>query len=317
MNAAGAYLSILVMALLCACRATDGTDDFVEVLYAGSLTAVMEDVLGPAFSQRTGVGFRGEPSGSVAGARLVSGGVRRPDVYLTADRMTLSLLQPYWEDWAVTFAHGELALAYASSSRYGASLDSAAAGLVPWYDVLLRPGFRLGRTDPELDPKGYRTLWLFELTGRYYRDPLLGRRLMEAAGAGRLVFPEAHLASRVEAGQLDAGVFYLAEARSHGLLVVPLPDGINLGSPGPAALYESLEYRTLDGEEVRGAPVAYTATIPSNARNREAALDFIRFLVSPDAGRLLEAAGLPPAGRLTGARRAPPSVRELLPEDRE
>lgn len=289
---------LLATALLTtACRAAADPSDPVDLLYAGSLAAVMEDALAPAFREASGRAVRGEPHGSLAAANQIRDGVRDPDLYLTSDPGTLRLLGPREPGWAVAFAAGELVVGYAAGSRFAPALDSAAAGRLSWAGVLSRPGLRLGRTDPALDPKGYRTLWLLEVAGEEVGSPELASRLLSAPGT---VFPEPHLPARVESGSLDAGVFYLAEARAHGLRVVRLPAEANQADPDRATEYARHRYVTPEGVEIRGSPIVYAATVPRGAPDGEAGADFLDFLLAPAGRGALEQAGLPPLARILG-----------------
>jgi len=287
----------LVAAVAAGCRSVGEGERSVEVLYAGSLTAVMEGAIGPAFQVASGLGFRGEPHGSVAGAHLVREGVRQPDVYVTADPATLALLGDTDPGWAIGFARGELVVAYAARGRFESALDSASRGELPWYEVASRAGFRLGRTEPELDPKGYRTLWMLELAETYYGIRGLAGRLENPAHADRLVYPEPHLAVRVETGELDAGVFYLAEALAQGLRVLRLPPEINQSDPRLAALYGGYTYASRGGALIRGSPILYAVTLPKGFRRADATnagLTFLRFLLGGEGRRLLREAGFRP-----------------------
>lgn len=286
------------------CRRVGRAGEPVDVVYAASLTAAMEQGIGPSFHARAGRGFRGVARGSTAGAHQIRDGVLQADVYITADPGTLSGLGASDPGWAVAFATGELALGYRRQGRFAPALDSAARGLVAWWQVLERPGFRFGRTDPALDPKGYRTLWLFRLAERRYDAPGLADRLL---GGKRQLFPEDQLAARVETGQLDAGVFYLSEARAQGLAVVRLPPEINLGDPACASLYRTMSYRGPDGTEFRGGTILYAATVPAGAPDRSAGERFVDFLLSDRGRRELRTRGYEPTASLLGdASRAPP-----------
>ncbi|MFQ5747203.1 MAG: extracellular solute-binding protein [Gemmatimonadota bacterium] len=304
----------LVIAVACAASgpasACGGGAGHVEVLYAGSLTRTMEQGLGPAFGDASGLLFRGEPRGSVAGANLVRDGVRRPDLYVTADPATFHVLGPSWAGWGVVFAAGELVIGYESSGRFGAALDSAAAGAADWTDVLTRPGFRFGRTEPDRDPKGYRTLWMLELAEAWLERPGLKRRIL-SAGTG-LVYPEEHLAARVQTGELDAGAFSLAEARALGLSVVRLPPEVNQGRVEEAARYATRAYRTKGGAEFRGAPILFSATIPAGAPHPKAGEAFLRYLLGDAARARLQAAGFQPLRYRVGPSAAfPASLADL------
>lgn len=297
---------------LVGCRRSRGATAPVDVLYAGSLTATMEEALGPAFRRETGRAYLGEGRGSLAGAHLIREGVRRPDLYVTADPGTLNRLGDRDPGWAVIFASSELAIGYSPRSAFASALDSAAAGRIPWTSVVTRPGFRLGRTDPELDPKGYRTLWMFRLAASETGDSALDRRLLAASPAGEAVFPEEHLAARVEVGQLDAGVFYRAEARAEGLSVLRLPGAVNLGDPAYVARYRELRYRTPEGRTLRGGMIRYAATVPASAPDPGAGLEMLRFLLSSEADSILEVRGFRPLSIAIGdTSRMPATLRGI------
>ena len=281
------------------CRPVAGENDAVDVTYAASLTVAMANVAS-RFREQTGREVRGDPRGSVAGAHLIREGVWRPDVYITADPATLPLLGDHDPGWAIVFARGELVLGYGDASRHLAALDSAKAGLLPWPDVVLRPGFRLGRTDPDLDPKGYRAIFAFRLAEEFYGRRGLAARILSGPSGERSVFPEEHLSARVLTGSLDAAVFYLAEANQQGLRHVPLPRPLNQGDTADAAVLAGLKYRTSDGRLFRAAPIAYAATVPLNSLDPRAGAEFIAFLVGEDGSAVLEESGFVMGGMVLG-----------------
>ena len=146
---------------------------------------------------------------------------------------------------------------------------------MPWYDVLGKPGMQFGRGDPTIDPKGYRTLFLFTLAGEHYAHPdipgLLGDPLNPAQ-----VLPEVALLARIDSGQFDAGIFYKHEVVAHGLPYVTFPPEINLGDARFSDLYARAAYTPPSGEPVRGAPILFTVTIPTTPRNQAGAEAFVR-----------------------------------------
>lgn len=287
------------------CRPVAGEGGAVDVTYAASLTATLAE-LESRYRERSERGVRGDPRGSVAGAHLIREGVWRRDAYITADPATLPLLGPQDPGWAVVFARSEIVIAYSEESRFAAALDSAARGEVDWQEVALRAGFRLGRTDPDLDPKGYRALFAFRLAEAHYRRPGLADSLLSGPSGRESLFPEEHLGARLQTGSLDAGIFYLAEARAHGLRVIRLPRLLGQGDPRDADALARLSHRTADGREFRGAPVLYAATIPLNARHAEAGADFIAFLLGEDARAVLTSDGFVPESRSLGDRERMP-----------
>ena len=281
------------------CRRVAGENDAVDVTYAASLTVAMANVAS-RFREQTGREVRGDPRGSVAGAHLIREGVWRPDVYITADPATLPLLGDHDPGWSIVFARGELVLGYGDASRHVPALDSAKAGLLRWPDVVFRPGFRLGRTDPDLDPKGYRAIFAFRLAEELYGRGGLAARILSGPSGERSVFPEEHLSARVLTGSLDAAIFYLAEANQQGLRHVPLPRPLNQGDPADSAVLAGLEYRTSDGRLFRAAPIAYAATIPLNSPDPRAGAELIAFLVGEDGSAVLEESGFVTGGTVLG-----------------
>jgi len=272
--------------LLAACQDSPQSRS-VSVLYAGSLATVMEDGVGPAFTKATGIACKGEAHGSLGAARLIHDRLRSPDVFISADpSVNESVLMGGKNGdlvtWFATLASSQLVLAYNPKSRFAARFEAAAAGRTPWYEVLATPGVRFGRGDPDIDPKGYRTLFLFNLAGKHYDRPDIPRLLGDPLNPDQ-VLPEVALLARITAGQFDAGIFYKHEIVAHHLPFVSFPPEINLGDARFSDVYAQASYTTPSGEHVGGAPILFTLTIPRTVQNQEAAEAFVRFLLtSPD-----------------------------------
>ncbi len=312
-------------ALLCALFATaavlsckpSSEDAVVSVLYAGSLATAMENGLGAAFSKATGHAYKGEAQGSLGAARMIHDHLRSPDVFISADPAVNEavLMGDKTEDlvsWFVTMAASQLVLAYNPKSQFAEKFRAAAADKVPWYEVLELPGVRFGRGDPTTDPKGYRTLFLFELAGKHYHRPELARMLGDPLNPAQ-VFPEIVLLARVETGQFDAGIFYKHEVVAHHLPFVTFPPEINLGDPKFARLYAEATYRTPSGARVQGAPILFTITIPQAVSHPAAAEAFVRFMLS--STKLLEGFGFGTVEHQVGGdrERIPAQLRDLCP----
>lgn len=276
--------ALLAVSLLLAACADPPAGRSVSVLYAGSLATVMEDGVGPAFAKATGYRYKGEAHGSLGAARLIHDHLRTPDVFLSADpAVNESVLMGAGNGslvtWYVTLASSQLVLAYSPKSPRAADFVAAAAGKVPWYEALEKPGVRFGRGDPTIDPKGYRTLFLFELAAGYYHRPEIPGLLGEPLNPAQ-VLPETALLAHLESGQLNAGIFYRHEVVPRKLPFLSFPPEINLGDPRFSALYAQATYTTPAGEQVHGAPILFTITIPKTVRDRAAAEAFVRFLLT-------------------------------------
>lgn len=237
----------------------------VQVLYAGSLIALMEHDLGPAFTKDAGVKFWGEGKGSQALANEIRGELRRADVFISAspevNEQLMGVENGDWLQWYAVFAASPLVIGYQPKSRFAADFAGK-----PWYEVLLEPGIRIGRTDPQLDPKGMRTLELLAAAATAYGRPELPRTLLAKRG-GAVIFPETDLIGRLQSGQLDAGFLYETEATERGIPYVKPASAVD-----PRAVY--------------------TVAIVRDAPHPAAAQAFVRYLLSAAGRARLERHGL-------------------------
>ncbi|HEY0702128.1 MAG TPA: extracellular solute-binding protein [Candidatus Acidoferrales bacterium] len=259
----------------------------VSVLYAGSLAGVMENGVGPAFIKTTGIAYEGEAQGSLGGARMIRDKLRFPDVYISADpavnaKVLMGPANGNLVNWYLLVGGSQLVLGVNPASKFAAKFDDVRSGKMTWYELLETPGFRFGRGDPTIDPKGYRTIFMFNLAGKFYKRPDIPALLGEPRNPAE-VFPEIVLLARLESGEFDAAIFYKHEALAHKMPFITLPPEINLGDPKFAASYATQTYDTPGGEHVVGAPILFTITIPTTVRHEAAALAFVKFVLSSDA----------------------------------
>lgn len=217
----------------------------VSVLAAGSLQLAFSEGLRAAVDRP----LRVEAHGSVTVARLVAEGRRDPDIVALADTALFDHVLP--TEWHAEFATNALVAAYDGDSDVGRRVGAADR----WFEPLLASDATLGRTDPDLDPLGYRTLFALDLASRYYDRP----GLRDALTDPRAVYPETSLLSRFETGDLDAAVVYRSMAEERGYDYVDLPPEVDLSAPDRAESYEAVGYGLPSGETVRGAPIAYGA----------------------------------------------------------
>ncbi len=238
----------------------------VNVLYAGSLVNLMEHGVGAAFDKIEGADFRGYAGGSNKLANEIKGKLVPGDVFISANPKVNAALMGAtnggWVDWYVTFAKSPLVIGYNPSSRFAADLKTK-----PWYEVLQKPGIRIGRTDPKLDPKGRLTLDLLKKAAQTYKMPDLSRQVLGAPENPAQVLPEETLVGRLQSGQIDVGFFYSTETTDLHIPSIALPADISLSAH-------------------------YTATVLSRAPNRTGAVRFLAFLLGPQGTALMRDHGL-------------------------
>lgn len=272
----------------------------VFVMYAGSLVRIFEDVIGPAFQKESGYKYLGEGKGSVQVSNLIKDGFRTPDIFVSAGdvpvvRLMNTTTSPPIVDWLLKFGSAEIVIAYSSTSPYFNELEKSRNGETPWYDILSQEDFRFGRTDPELDPKGYYGILTANLANEYYNDPSIKERILGEDRNPKQIFPEETLKTVLETGQLDAIMAYKHEAISRGLPYITLPNEINLGDHTYSSFYKTANY-TLKSDQkiIHGEPVEFSITIPKTVKNEDGAISFVNFLLSVNGSQLLESHGLNP-----------------------
>jgi len=289
----------------------------VNVLYAGSLATIMERTIFPLAVSR-GLDVRGEGKGSVALANMIRGGLRSPDVFISADSAVIDSLMGSAHgnlvSWYAIFATTRLVVGYSPVSPFAQRFIDVTGSRRALVDVLSQPGLRLGRTDPALDPKGYRTIIAARLLETVANRPGFAAQLLGDDRNPNQILPEETLLARLEGGELDAAFLYATESVARGVPAVELPRAANLGDSAQATTYATISV-TIDGKKHVGAPAAYALTIPSAAPNRDAAAEFIAFLLSGAGRATLTRGGMTVLARVTlnGDRAAvPASLRSVL-----
>lgn len=278
------FFLIIVSLVFVSIWGSIGARQKISLLYAGSLVQVQERGIKPAFEGKSGIVVEGEGYGALSCVRLIRENLRSPDLFITADPQVIknelmgkendNLIRGY-----VVFASNRMVIAYSEKSRFYAELEKARRGEIAWYEVLSKRGFRLGRTDPNLNPKGYRMIFVAELAEKYYQKPGLARALLGERN-GSLVYGETELLTRLEIGDFDAAEAYASEAIERKLPFIELPSQINLGDPNFEGIYREVSFRADTGRIYRGSSIVYALAIPRKAKNKEDALKLARFILS-------------------------------------
>jgi molybdate/tungstate transport system substrate-binding protein len=264
------------------------------VFNAGSLAKPFSDLLRAFTDKHPDVVPAQENSGSLEAARKLTDLGKTPDVIGVADYGIIpKLLIPAHATWYATFARNSMVLIYTDQSVGAGEITGQ-----NWWQILLRPDVRTGHSDPTLDPNGYRTLMVFQLAEKFYRQPGLAARLDQAIPPRYIRPKEADLTALVQAGELDYSWSYASIARTARLSYVRLPPEVDLSDPGLAGWYEQAKVKVpgkqrtgADSVEFKGEPIVYALTIPTAAPHPATALAFVRFVFSPEGQAILRADG--------------------------
>jgi molybdate/tungstate transport system substrate-binding protein len=298
----------------------------LKVFHAGSLTLPLEEI--KTRFERDFASYRPpgslivysvevqlEPAGSVQCIRKITELGEEADVLASADYSLIpEMMIPEYAGWYLKFAKNRMVLAYTDKSQYADEVNST-----NWYQILRRPDVRWGFANPNIDPCGYRALWVLQLAELEYGDYRVFEDLVEANSAitmteegdcyvytapedlepntARIAIKDksVELIASLELGGLGYAFEYLSIAKQHGLRFVELPESIDLSSETPAymEIYGRMKAVTLKGN-LTAMSIHYGVTVPKNAPNPELAERFVEYMINESGRTVLEEMGQSP-----------------------
>ncbi len=319
---AGAWLAALGLAGLAGAGAmtlpasASATPELANIASAGSLQLLMDKYLGPPFIKATGDEYQNISAGSDGLAQEIVAGEITPNVFVPIGAAPMQVLEPKFTSWAVSFASSPIVVAYNPKGPHAAELKKISQGKLPIKDLftlLATPGFKLGRTDPNVDPQGQGFIMMVHLA---QKDLGISAATAAADLGGSnptsQIFSETGLEPTLQAGELDAASAYLPQAVQLGLPYVKLPAEIDFGDPSDVASYESASLTLSDGQVVKGSLLDLEASVLKGT-DPGAATAFVKFLLGSKARGIMKRLGyqlLPPA--LLGQKSAAPKAIRAL-----
>jgi molybdate/tungstate transport system substrate-binding protein len=257
------WVLALFVAVMPAVSTAGAAQSVVSVLYAGSLVTPMEGPIKTALAQQ-GTDFQGQGAGSKMLANLIAAGAKNPDVFIAVGPQLVKNLGSKVAR-ATTFATTSLGIGWSANSKYASLFDQVASGKLSVLGALSTPGVVIGRTDPQLDPKGVYTVRAMTMLAGADGE----QRILGAPENSAQIFPEEDLLARIDTGQADVGFFYQTEAVARGLQFVPLP--------GKASLSHE---------------ITYTLAVMRAAPHPAQADAFAAFILSGEGKTILQKAGI-------------------------
>lgn len=259
-----------------------------NVAYAASLLYLNEKVVGPAFRKSEKLRYTGRAGPSSELEAEIASGEIAPNVFESVGGDNITPLFPKFTKWYVRFAETSIVLAYSPKSKYASQFEAISRHQKPISDLfalMAQPGFKLGRTDPNVDPQGRAFIYMLELAEAKYHLPasmiskILGGAPPASASSPQ-IFDEASLPARLQSGQLDAASAYQAQAIQLHLRYITLPPEINLGDGALAHRYSTASITLADKVTEHGTPL-FLAITTIGTKDQSAADAFVRFVLSP------------------------------------
>ncbi len=272
--------------------ATEKTE--LIIFHAGSLSVPFKEVSEKFEKENPNIKVILESAGSRQCARKITDLNRECDIMASADYTVIDkLLIPDFADWNIKFATNEMAIVYTKDSRYNNEINKD-----NWFNILLKNDVAYGRSEPDSDPCGYRTVLTTKLAENYYKQKGLTSILLEK-DKNYIRPKEVDLLGLLESNAIDYIFLYRSVAEQHGLKYIILPDEINLKNPDYSELYASVNVKISGkkpGEFIvkKGEAMIYGITIIKNAPNKDAAQKFVDYLLNKEKGmKIIESNGQP------------------------
>jgi molybdate/tungstate transport system substrate-binding protein len=264
----------------------------IIIFHAGSLSVPFQKIARAFEQENPGTKVLLESSGSIDCARKIRDIHKPCDLMASSDyKVIKELLIPDYTSWYLPFAGNEMVIAFTDKSGKHEVITSR-----NWCDILLEDDIHFGRSDPDADPCGYRTLMVMQLAGKYYNNPAITAEL--SSKDEKYIRPkEVDLLALLELNEIDYIFIYKSVAIQHGLKYLELPAEINLGNMNFNNSYSqatvSVKGSAPDTRlEVKGETIEYAITVLNNAPNPIGARAFLEFLLDKNKGiKILEESG--------------------------
>lgn len=284
------YIFVLAIFLSCQHSVTPQKEETravagdIIIFHAGSLSVPFQQTAKAFEREYPGTRVLPEAAGSMDCARKITELHKPCDIMASSDYQVIEkLLIPAYTSWHLPFVGNEMVLAYTEKSIQSDIISSQ-----NWFDLLLRDDVHFGRSDPDTDPCGYRTLMVMKLAGKFYGRPEL-IDIMLAKDQKYIRPKEVDLLSLLELHETDYIFIYRSVAVQHGLKFLELPGEINLGNIEFDEQYGQISVMVKGNSpgsliEVKGEAITYAIAILDNAPNPAAAKAFLEFLLESDKG---------------------------------
>jgi len=271
-----------------------------NVAYASSLEYLNEKVAGPAFTKATGYGYSGHSGASGELSSDIAAGEISPNVFESVGGDNITPLFPKFTKWYVQYAATSIVVAYNPKSKYASDFKAYADGTKPLQDLfklMETPGFKLGRTDPNIDPQGRSFIYMLQLAQAYYHLPsdtvskILGTTDWADPNSPQ-IYAESSLDATLQSGQLDASSAYITQAVELHLPYIVLPDAINLGNAAFATQYAKAHITiTVKGVKTPKTGSPLVIDITTIGKPSSAGTAFVKYTLSPAGLALYKAGG--------------------------
>lgn len=296
---------IVILSMMLALATTAFAKEKVIVFHAGSLSVPFGEIEKVFEAKYPQYDVLREASGSRAAARKITDINKPADVMASADYKVIdNLMIPNHAKFNAQFSTNEMAIAFTDKAKYADQITAE-----NWPQIFLKEGVKVGHSNPNMDPCGYRSMLVTKLAETYYNIPGLYDKLFGYGDSYQnseenkdkvIVRPkETDLLGLIEAGMYDYLYIYKSVAEQHQLRYLELPEMVSLKSAKFADQYKKATFQIngkKPGEWItkKGGPMVYGITVAENNNspaNEKGAVLFVKFVLSEQGQKIMEKNG--------------------------
>lgn len=278
------YIFLILCILVFASCNQKKQSETINIYHAGSLSAPFKAISEAFLSENPNFNIKIEVGGSLANARKVTEAKGDCDIFASADyKIVDNLLIPEYTNHNILFARNEMVIVKAPNARYKNEINSE-----NWIEILLKEDVKFGRSDPNSDPCGYRSEILIDLAQIMQTDKNFKNQMLNK-DKNNIRPKEVDLIALLQTNSIDYAFLYLSVAKQHKLEFVELNDSINLGNLELEDFYKQGKTEIADKtpnskQIIIGEPIVYSVSLMHRAKENEAAIKFLDFLLDEDKG---------------------------------
>lgn len=297
--------NIVILLMMFVMATTAFAREKVIVFHAGSLSVPFAEIEKAFETKYPEYDVQREGSGSRAAARKITDINKPADVMASADYKVIdNLMIPNHAKFNAQFTTNEMAIAFTDKSKYADQITAE-----NWPQIFLKEGVKVGHSNPNMDPCGYRSMLVTKLAESYYNTPGLFDKLFGYGDSYQngeenknkvIVRPkETDLLELIEAGTYDYLYIYKSVAEQHHLRYLELPEEVSLKSAKFADEYKKATFQIngkKPGEWItkKGGPMVYGITVAENNNspaNEKGAALFVKYVLSEQGQKIMEKNG--------------------------
>ena len=342
----GLIISLIIISSIFTTGCFESNETKLKVYHAGSLTIPFSELEKEFELENEDIDVQQESAGSAETIRKVTDLDKIADVVASADYSLIESMMiendPKYAEYYIQFTRNQLVIAYTEKSTNHKDITKD-----NWFEIFQKDDVNFGFSNPNLDPCGYRALMLIQLSEIHYNKPLLfddliinhsAFTIIEENDTYRIKAPEdlkpdnsvmirpkeTDLMTQLETGDLDYLIIYRSVAYQHRdshVKFLELPKEIDLSSTLCTENYSKVsleQYSDISdkGKIIKAKPIVYGVTIPTNAKNPDIGISFVKMLLGQTGQKTLQDLGQPPIvpARTINIDKIPIEIKDLVVE---